>query len=152
MSEPIIGIVFRRDDIEARPAIAADLSTIGIIGPMPDADDDIEFNVPFKCYSNDVDTVKKVGRSGFVADAIDGINSQLGELQRAAQIILLRTPEGTSPDPNLKVQQTIAQIMGSSVNGTGLWALLLSGELVGAYPRVLIAPGYTSQMATGLDT
>jgi phage tail sheath protein FI len=152
MSEPIIGIVFRRDDIEARPAIAADMSTIGIIGPMPDADDDIEINVPFKCYSNDPRTVRKVGKSGFVADAIEGINAQLGELQRAAQIILLRTAEGTGADANLKLQSTIGNIMGSSVQGTGLWALLLSGELVGAYPRVLIAPGYTSQMATGLDT
>jgi uncharacterized protein len=151
--DPVIGLVFRRDDIEARPAIAADLSTIGLVGPMPDADPTtFPLDTPVKVFSNDLTTLAKVGTLGFIPDAIDGIDQQLGELQRSAQIVIVRTAEGTNADPALKLQQTIGNIIGSSLNGTGVWAFLLAGELVGAYPRIILAPGYTGQQATGLDT
>lgn len=151
-TDPIIGVVFRRQDYEARPAIAADMSTIGLVGPAPAADNKtFPFNTPVKVYSNDTPTVQKLGELGFLTDAIRGINNQLGELQRAAQIIVIRTPEGVSGDPTLKGQQTMANIMGSATDGTGMWALLLAGEMVQAVPRIISAPGYTALLATGVD-
>ena len=153
MSDPIIGVVFRRQDYEARPAIAADMSTIAVLGPAPAADPIMfPYNTPVKIYSNDTPTITKIGEAGFISDAIRGINNQLGELQRAAQIIFIRTPEGIAPDPTLKGQQTMANIMGSATAGTGLWALLLASEMVQATPRIITAPGYTGLLATGVDS
>lgn len=152
MADPVFGIVFRKQEIDARPAIAADMSTIGLIGPAPQADATLfPLNTPVKIYSNDIPKLKKLGEAGFVADAIRGINDQLAELQRAAQVIFVRTPEGVSVDSALKNQQTIANIMGSSTQGTGLWSFMFAPEMVGASPRILIAPGYTGLLATGVD-
>jgi phage tail sheath protein FI len=153
MSDPIIGVVFRRQDYEARPAIAADMSTIAILGPAPAADPILfPYDTPVKLYSNDTITLAKIGEAGFISDAVRGINNQLGELQRAAQIVFIRTPEGISPDPAIKGQQTMANIMGSASAGTGLWALLLASELVQATPRIVTTPGYTGLLATGVDS
>src|SRR5262245_24406397 len=42
--------------------------------------------------------------------------------------------------------------MGSSTNGTGVWALLQSGDKLGVFPRLITVPGYTSQMANSVET
>ena len=41
MTEPTFGISFLRDDDEPRPAIESDLSVIGLVGPMADAQNGI---------------------------------------------------------------------------------------------------------------
>ena len=64
--------------------------------------------------------------------------------------MIVRTAEGTDPDPAIKLQQTISKIAGDSLNGTGMWAFLKSSQKLGFTPRILIAPGYTSQMANGV--
>src|SRR5262249_26780744 len=46
---------------------------------------------------------------------------------------------------------TIAQTIGSWLNGPGVWAFLRSGDLLGISPRLIVAPGYTSQMANSLE-
>lgn len=152
MSDPIFGIVLRQVDEEPRPVLGADLSTIGLIGPAAGADVDVfPLNTPVKVYSNDVAMLAQLGTTGYLADAIAGINDQLGDLEVAAQIVIVRTAEGTDNDPALRAQETIGNIMGSSVNGTGVFAFLKSADLLACTPRVICAPGYTGQMATSLD-
>src|SRR5438093_1248684 len=153
MSDPVFGVVLRRVDEEPRPVIAADLSTIGLIGPASAADTDtFPIDTPVKVYSNDTVTLNKLGDAGYLTDAVNGVNDQLGELDAAATLVIVRTPEGTDPDPAIRVQQTIGKIMGSSVDGTGVHAFLKSPELLAVTPRVICAPGYTGQMATSLST
>ena len=74
----------------------------------------------------------------------------MARLQFAARIVIVRTAEGTNPDPNIKLQETISKIAGDSINGTGMWAFLKLAQKLGCTPRILIAPGYTSQMANGV--
>ena len=151
MADPIFGISIRKVDEGARPVLGADLSTIGLVGPAPLADPvAFPFDTPVVLNSNDSRTTKKLGESGYLSDAVRGINDQLGETQFAARIIVVRTAEGTDPDPSIKLQQTISKVAGDSINGTGMWAFLKSAAKLGATPRVLIAPGYTSQMANGV--
>ncbi|WP_065755192.1 hypothetical protein [Bradyrhizobium paxllaeri] len=153
MSDPVFGVVLRRVDEEPRPVIAADLSTIGLIGPASSADTDtFPLDTPVKVYSNDSVTLNKLGESGYLADAVNGINDQLGELDAAATLVIVRTAEGTDPDPAVRAQQTIGKIMGSSIDRTGVHAFLMSPELLAVTPRVICAPGYTGQMATSLST
>ena len=151
MADPIFGISIRKVDEGARPVLAADLSTIGIIGPAPLADPTLfPYDTPVFVNSNDTTKTRKLGEMGYLSDAIRGINDQLGETQFAARIVIVRTPEGTDVDPAIKLQQTISKIAGDSLNGTGMWAFLKSPQKLGFTPRILTAPGYTSQMANGV--
>ena len=151
MADPIFGISIRKVDEGARPVLAADLSTIGLIGPAPLADFAMfPIDTPVVLNSNDSSKTKKLGESGYLSDAVRGINDQLGETQFAARIVVVRTAEGTDPDPAIKLQQTISKIAGDSLAGTGMWAVLKSASKLGCTPRILLAPGYTSQMANGV--
>ncbi len=151
MSDPVFGISIRRIDEGARPVMGADLSTIGIIGPAPVADAQAyPYNVPVFVNSNDTNMTRKLGALGYLSDAIRGVNDQLGETQFAARCVIIRTPEGTDVDPAIKTQQTISNIAGDSLLGTGMWAFLKASAKLGFTPRILTAPGYTSQMADGV--
>jgi len=151
MADPVFGISIRKVDEGARPVLAADLSTIGIVGPAPLADASVfPYDTPVFINSNDSRKTQKLGDLGYLADAVRGINDQLGETQFAARIVIVRTPEGTDPDPAIKLQQTISKIAGDSLAGTGMWAFLKASQKLGFTPRILTAPGYTSQMANGV--
>jgi len=151
MADPVFGISIRKVDEGARPVLAADLSTIGIIGPAALADTSLfPLDTPVFLNSNDTTKTRKLGEMGYLSDAVRGINDQLGETQFAARIVIVRTEEGTDPDPAIKLQQTISKIAGDSLNGTGMWAFLKSAQKLGFTPRILTAPGYTSQMANGV--
>jgi uncharacterized protein len=151
MADPVFGISIRKVDEGARPVLAADLSTIGIIGPAPLADASLfPYDTPVFLNSNDTTKTRKIGELGYLSDAVRGINDQLGETQFAARIVIVRTQEGTDPDPAIKLQQTISKIAGDSLQGTGMWAFLKSAQKLGFTPRILTAPGYTSQMANGV--
>jgi phage tail sheath protein FI len=151
MADPVFGISIRKVDEGARPVLAADLSTIGIVGPAPLADASLfPYDTPVFLNSNDHTKTRKLGDLGYLSDAVRGINDQLGETQFAARIVIVRTPEGTDVDPAIKLQQTISKIAGDSLTGTGMWAFLKSSQKLGFTPRILTAPGYTSQMANGV--
>jgi len=151
MADPVFGISIRKVDEGARPVLSADLSTIGLVGPAPLADPVVfPLDTPVVLNSNDTKKTSKLGESGYLSDAVRGINDQLGETQFAARVVVVRTQEGTDPDPAIKLQQTISKIAGDSLNSTGMWAFLKSAQKLGCTPRILIAPGYTSQMANGV--
>ena len=151
MADPVFGISIRKVDEGARPVLAADMSTVGIVGPAPLADAVLfPYDTPVFVNSNDTAKTKKIGEGGYIADAVRAVNEQLGETQFAARVVIVRTREGTDPDPAVKLQQTISNIAGDSLTGTGMWAFLKSSAKLGITPRILTAPGYTSQMANGV--
>lgn len=153
MADPIFGISIRKIDNEPRPAVAADLSTIGLIGPAPLADASVyPLDTPVLLHSNDVTKLGQIGSSGYIADAIRGIDDQLGETQFAARIVFVRTAEGVNADPTIKTQLTINNITGSSTNFTGIHAFIKSAQAIGVTPRIICAPGYTGQMANSVGT
>lgn len=144
MTEPTFGISFLRDDNEPRPAIESDLSVIGLVGPMADAQNGIPLNDPITFNSDDVTAVKALGTNNLIADAINGINDQLGELQCAARIVLVRTLASSSQDANTKVAEETAAIVGSATEKTGVHAFKSAGQKLGVIPRLIAAPGYTA--------
>ncbi|MFO1100034.1 MAG: phage tail protein [Xanthobacteraceae bacterium] len=144
MTEPTFGITFLRDDDEPRPAIDSDLSVIGLVGPMADAQNGIPLNDPITFNSDDVTTVKALGTTNLIVDAISGINDQLGELQRAARIVLVRTMASSSQDANTKLAEETAGIVGSSTEKTGVHAFRQAGQKLGVIPRLIAAPGFTA--------
>jgi phage tail sheath protein FI len=151
---PVFGLQFIQVDDQPQPVVGANLDVIGIIGPSSSADPEIfPENTPVLVFSNDLQLLSHLGPDGYIPDAINGINAQLADFEIAAQIVIVRTPYGQSMVSNaMRLQQTIANIMGNSVLGTGLYAFLKAPNTLYCTPRIVIAPGYTGQMANSLDT
>jgi phage tail sheath protein FI len=145
MTEPVFGITFTRDDTEARPVVAADMSVIGLVGTAEDADDAAyPLDMPVSISSSDPILVALLGADGTIPDAIAGINAQLGEFQVAARVVVVRVAEGANDT------ETIANILGSQANMTGLYALWRAGPDLGVIPRLIGVPGYTHQRVAGV--
>ena len=139
MSDPTFGISITRVDSEPRPPVWSDMSVVGIIGTAPDADAAAyPLDTPVFLYSDDVAKLTALGARGTLRDAIALVNAQLGAFQAAAKVVLVRVDEG------LDTSATIANIVGDTVS-TGLSAFLNAGSSLGVIPRLLCAPGFTSQ-------
>jgi phage tail sheath protein FI len=151
---PIFGLQFIQVDDQPQPVVGANLDVIGIIGPSRTADPELfPLNTPVLVFSNDLQLLSHLGADGYIPDAINGINDQLADFEIAAQIVIVRTPYGDSLVSEAQsLQKTIANIMGNSVLGTGVHAFLKAPNTLYCTPRIIIAPGYTGQMANSLDT
>src|ERR1035437_2082108 len=153
MTQPIFGLQFRRVDDQAIPVIGANLDVVGIIGPCSSADaNTFPLDTPVLVFSNDIAKLAKLGNDGYIMEAVNGINDQLSDYEVAAQLVIVRTAYGTSETESVQLQQTIAHIMGNSGEGTGVFAFLSAPNTSYCTPRLIMAPGYTGQMATSLDT
>lgn len=139
MSDPTFGISITRIDSEPRPPVWSDMSVVGVIGTAPDADaTTFPVDTPVFMYSDDAAKLTALGAAGTLKDALLLINSQLGEFQVAAKVVLIRVTEGADADA------TIANIVGDGAT-TGISAFLRAGPEIGVIPRLLCAPGFTSQ-------
>jgi phage tail sheath protein FI len=115
------------------------MSVVGIIGTASDADASVfPLNTPVFLYSNDAAKLTALGAAGTLRDAITLLNGQLGSFQVAAKVVVVRVEDGADVDG------TIANIVGDGVS-TGLSAFLNAGAELGVIPRLLCAPGFTSQ-------
>jgi hypothetical protein len=152
MTDPVFGVKIVQIDEGGRPIIGADLSTIGIIGPATGADPSVfPLNTPVRVYSNETSKIAKLGTRGYIPDALRAINDQLGEMQFAARCVVIRTAEGVDSDPAIKLQKTISNVVGNSLSATGIFAFLKSTVALAITPRLIIAPGYTSQLANSIN-
>ncbi|OYW52248.1 MAG: phage tail protein [Hyphomicrobium sp. 32-62-53] len=146
MSDPTFGISITRIDNEPRPAVWSDMAVVGIVGTAPDADASVfPLNTPVFMYSDDRTKYLGLGTDGTIADALNLINAQLGEFQVAAKCVIVRIAEGAD------VNATITNIVGDSVAKTGIHAFVEAGPLLGVIPRLICAPGFTSQRDTGVS-
>lgn len=150
MTSPVFGITIARDANEAAVPSNAQMSVIGICMPIDKADGvlDAAFTAAFpldalvRLNSNDTSVLALCDQDGGFIDAIKGINAELGAYQVAAELVVVRVAEGDDDD------ETMANIVGSSVLGTGIHAFLNAGAQVGVYPRILICPGWTKAQET----
>ena len=139
MSDPTFGFSIQRIDNEPRPPVASDMSVVGIIGTAADADAaTFPLNTPVFLYSDEATKLTALGVAGTLRDAITLVGSQLGSFQVAAKVVVVRVEDGAD------AAGTIANIVGDGVS-TGLSAFLNAGAELGVIPRLLCAPGFTSQ-------
>lgn len=143
MTEPTFGIVFNRDSNEPRPVVPSDLSVVGLVLPSDDADASIfPLDTPVEFNSNETSYLTAAG-TGDLKTALVAINAQLAEFQVAARVVAVRVAEGYDID------ETIDNIVGDQSSGTGIYALLRAGQLLGVIPRLIGAPGYTGHFTRG---
>ncbi|MCR6673224.1 phage tail sheath C-terminal domain-containing protein [Devosia ginsengisoli] len=147
MTDPVFGISITRDGAEPRPAVGYDMSVIGLVGTAPAATAEVfPLNTPVLLNSDDAALLLALGATGTLPPQFDLINSQLGEFQVSARVVVVRVEAGADDD------ETIANIVGSAALKTGLYALKEAGPALGVVPRLIGVPGYTHQRETGVAT
>lgn len=147
MTQPTVGISITKLQNEPRAVLTSDMSVVGIVGTAPDADaGTFPLNTPVLMFSDDATMLSELGDDGTLVDALASIGLQLGELQNAVKVVVIRVTEGMTDDA------TITNILGSQSAKTGLWALAEAGHLVKVQPRLICVPGYTAQTKVGLAT
>lgn len=99
-------------------------------------DEAFPLNTPVLVTGNDVTRIGRLGDAGTLKQAMDDINDQAG-----AVVIVVRVDEGVDDDA------TLANVAGSAGSGsyTGAWAFVGAESITGFCPRILCAPGWTSQ-------
>ncbi len=119
----------------AKTVRTAKSSVIGVIGTAPEADEQkFPLNSPV-LIAGSLKEAAKLGKSGTLPSAINGIFSQIG-----ATVVVIRVEE----------RETIQNIIGGVDKETGEYqgieAFLSSESIVHVLPRILIAPQFTHQL------
>lgn len=146
-SELQFGIKHIRDGIPQRVVTGIDMAVIGIVGTADSADAQIfPLDTPVDMYSNDTEKLTALGASGTLVDAVKLISAQMVGLGvSAARMVIVRVAY------NATAQTVITNIIGNEASKTGMWALLDAPEVLGVTPRLIITPGYTSQILQGIN-
>lgn len=131
------GIEVIEVDTGFRSISTVSTSVIGIVGTAPQASE-IAFPLNTPVLITDPQDYLLLGETGTLPIALDLIFAQYGAI-----ISLIRVAEGAD------IVETSANVIGDTSLQTGINALTLSSGAIGVQPRVLIAPGFTHQRATG---
>jgi phage tail sheath protein FI len=117
-----------------RPVRINKSGVVGIVGTAPAADNaDWPLNEPILINAQPRKAAT-LGATGTLYPAVQQVMREGG-----ASIVVVRVAEGLTPEA------TMTNIIGSSSAKTGVHALRYARGHVGAPPRTLIAPGFTSQ-------
>lgn len=123
-----------------RPVNTIDTGVIGLIVTAPDANDTLwPYDTAVPIYGGS-SKIQGLGETGTAKDAIDGILDQAGRVSQT--VVLVRVKEGAN------INETMANVIGSSTALTGMHALRTAPSDHGLKPKLLIAPGFTSQRPT----
>jgi uncharacterized protein len=147
VTAPNFGYQTSRPNDDPIAVTGADFSKVGFCTTSEDASPAFfPIDKPVRFTSTDPLFLANVG-TGYLADALRGLNAQLGGY--GADVIVVRVAEGTGDTPALKLAATFANIIGDAGEQTGLWALRAAQALVKATPRLIGVPGYTAQQPDG---
>lgn len=137
MANPTFGLTIKQVDNEPRSAVAADLSTIGLVVTAPAAvAATYPLNTPVLINSADETATDALGATGTIAHQIDLINAQLSGFAASARMVIVRVDEGVDDDA------TMANLI------EGIQALEDAESILGVAPRLIGVPGFTYQQET----
>ena len=126
-----------------RPIRTVRSSVIGLVGTAPDADEhSFPLNTPVLIAGSRLEAAK-LGSTGTLPMAIDGIFDQAGAL-----VVVIRVAEGTT---EAETQTNVLGGVDAAGQYLGLQALLAAQSVAKVTPRILIAPGFTHQRPTDPD-
>lgn len=121
-----------------RPIRTVRSSVIGLIGTAPDAEESsFPLDTPVLIAGSRLEAAK-LGTTGTLPAAIDGIFDQAGAL-----VVVIRVEEGATESVTLS--NIIGGVDAQTGQYKGLQALLAAQSIVKVTPRLLIAPGFTHQ-------
>lgn len=138
--EYLHGIKIIREDAEPRPVDAAKMTTIGIVGTGGAVVDATQWPLDkaVHIFSDDTPAIAKLGTGGTLRQAFDAIADQ----GIVASVVAVRVAEGAD------LAHTLANVIGSYADRTGVHALRYAAAELGVEPNILIAPGFTQARVT----
>lgn len=123
-----------------RPVETIDTGVIGLLGTAPDADPSLyPLNKVVPIYGRNFEYAG-LGEAGTLFDATAGIFDQAGRVSQT--ICLVRVEQGAN------ITETMQNIVGNAATRTGMHALRNAPGEHGLTPKLLCAPGFTSQRPT----
>jgi hypothetical protein len=123
-----------------RPVNTVDTGVIGLIGTAPDANATLfPLDTVVPLYGANAD-YSGLGVNGTLADCLDGIFDQAGRVSQTVLVVRVA--------PGANINQTLQNILGNATARTGMHAFRNAPGLHGLKPKLLIAPGFTSQRPT----
>ena len=126
-------------DDGTRPIRTVKSSVIGIVGTAPDADPQkFPLNTPVLIAGSRTEAAP-LGATGTLLPSINGIFDQCGAL-----VVVVRV--AADDDVNTEIANVVGGVDADTGHYTGVQALLSAESVLGVTPRLLIAPGYTSQV------
>lgn len=133
-----------------RPISTVKSSVIGLIGTAPEANEDkFPLNTPVLIAGCRTEAAK-LGTSGTLPTAIDGIFDQCG-----AMVVVIRVAEGVAGGEATAEAATISNVIGGvnakTGRNEGIQCFLDANSVVKARPRILIAPGFSHQQAVATE-
>lgn len=136
MTVPNFGVVIERPNVEPVPVLGADFSKIGMVSTSADASNSVlPLGVAKRFNTRDAALLAGMG-TGFIADAINAINDQMGPLGSSADICIVRVAVGGSEAATL---QNVVD---------GLQVLRAAPDEINMTPRLIMCPGYTAQVTS----
>ncbi len=138
------GIEIVEIDDGARPIRTVKSSVIGLVGTAPDAKEEkFPLNKPVLIAGRRTEAAG-LGKTGTLPEAIDGIFDQCG-----AMVVVIRVEQGQ--DDAATISNVIGGVDDDTGERLGIQALLDARNAVKVIPRILIAPGFSHQMAVGTE-
>lgn len=123
-----------------RPIQTVKSAVIGLIGTAPEANAvDFPLDTPVRVTGPQM--AARLGAAGTLKDAIDGIYDQGG-----ATVVVVRVEEGAD------INASLSNVIGDATLKTGVHAFRAAQSIIHLTPRILIAPGFTSQRPQGVQT
>lgn len=132
MPDFLHGIEIIEIDNGIRPIMTVASSMIGLVGTAPDADD-AAFPLDTPVLITGPRQAAGLGVAGTLPDAYQQVYGE-----QVSTMIVVRVAEGAA------AADTRAAVVGAAASATGVWALVNAQALIGVTPRILAAPGFTS--------
>lgn len=131
------GIETIENDSGGRPVQTVKSSVVGLVGTAPNADAiNWPLNTPI-LITGQRNVSQGLGSAGTLKDSLDAIFDQA-----SATVVAVRVTEGAD------VPATLGNIIGDRLTRSGIHAFSRAAVEFGVKPRLLLAPGYTSQRPT----
>lgn len=126
-----------------RPIRTVKSSVIGLIGTAPEADaKKFPLDTPILIAGRRTEAAG-LGKTGTLPAAIDGIFDQCG-----AMVAMVRVAEGSAEETKSAV---IGGVDNNTGKRTGLQAFLDARNAIKVTPRILVAPGFSHELAVGTE-
>lgn len=141
------GIELKTGDSGVRPMKLAETSVIGIVGTAPDADaTKFPLNTPVLVAGKRTEAaaLDTTGNGlGTLPGAMDAIFDQIG-----AAVVIIRVDEGID---DAATKSNVIGGVDAQENRSGIQALLDARATVAMTPKILIAPGFSSDQAVATE-
>lgn len=131
------GIETTEQDGSPRASTTINTGVIGLVGTAPDASEtDWPLDTAIAVLGAGASRAT-LGQTGTLYDALDGIFDQSSKVSQT--VVLVRVQDGAD------VWKTMGKIIGDQATRSGMYALLDAPTTLNLKPKLLIAPGFTSQ-------